>query len=149
MGLSNVRCFSFSLLYSLLNIDSVMFKNQPMSSEKYRLKYSAVNGAIFRRTTVLCLFSTDVCIIERIFDVKIDFKFHCLDSQSIDEQSSIGRTISNSLSTDELTADNCFKNAYYVFRALCRLSDRDIKNKNNTDPKYGNKKFLSQNIFIS
>jgi hypothetical protein len=44
--------------------------------------------------------------------------------------------MSNSLSADELLADNCFKNAYYVFRALCKLSDRDIKDKSNTDPKY-------------
>ncbi|CAF3751735.1 unnamed protein product [Rotaria sp. Silwood1] len=57
------------------------------------------------------------------------------DSQSIDEISSIGRTMPNSLSADELSADNHFKNAYYVFRALCKLSDRDIKDKGNTDPK--------------
>ena len=44
--------------------------------------------------------------------------------------------MSNSLSAEELTADNYFKNAYYVFRALCKLSDRDIKDKANTDPKY-------------
>jgi len=44
--------------------------------------------------------------------------------------------IPNSISTDELSADNYFKNAYYVFRALCKLSDRDIKDKANTDPKY-------------
>ena len=44
--------------------------------------------------------------------------------------------MSNSLSADELSADNYFKNAYYVFRALCKLSDRDIKDKANTDPKY-------------
>jgi brefeldin A-inhibited guanine nucleotide-exchange protein len=41
-----------------------------------------------------------------------------------------------SFSADELSADNYFKNAYYVFRALCKLSDRDIKDKANTDPKY-------------
>ncbi|CAF4731306.1 unnamed protein product, partial [Rotaria sp. Silwood2] len=55
-------------------------------------------------------------------------------SQSIDDSSVIGKTISNSLSIDELSADNHFKNAYYVFRALCKLSDRDIKDKGNTDP---------------
>ncbi len=44
--------------------------------------------------------------------------------------------MTNSLSADELSADNYFKNAYYVFRALCKLSDRDIKDKGNTDPKY-------------
>ncbi|CAF1001245.1 unnamed protein product, partial [Didymodactylos carnosus] len=44
-------------------------------------------------------------------------------------------TISTSLSSDELSADNYFKNAFYVFRALCKLSDRDIKDKTNTDPR--------------
>ncbi len=44
--------------------------------------------------------------------------------------------MSNSLSADELSADNYFRNAYYVFRALCKLSDRDIKDKGNPDPKY-------------
>ncbi|CAF1154793.1 unnamed protein product [Rotaria sordida] len=58
-----------------------------------------------------------------------------LDSQSSGDPLSTKSTISNSLSTDELSADNCFKNAYYVFRALCKLSDRDIKDKANTDPK--------------
>ncbi|CAF4321347.1 unnamed protein product, partial [Adineta steineri] len=43
--------------------------------------------------------------------------------------------MSNSLSADELSADNYFKNAYYVFRALCKLSDRDIKDKGNIDPR--------------
>lgn len=42
----------------------------------------------------------------------------------------------NSLSTDELSAENYFKNAFFVFRALCKLSDRDIKDKGNTDPRY-------------
>ncbi|CAF4789009.1 unnamed protein product, partial [Rotaria sp. Silwood2] len=64
-------------------------------------------------------------------------------SQSIDDSSVIGKTISNSLSIDELSADNHFKNAYYVFRALCKLSDRDIKDKGNTDPKY----VTNQNYF--
>jgi hypothetical protein len=54
----------------------------------------------------------------------------------MDEQSSIKTSMSNSLSADELTADNYYKNAYYVFRALCKLSDRDIKDKGITDPKY-------------
>ncbi len=54
----------------------------------------------------------------------------------MDDQSSVKTTMSNSLSSDELSADNYFKNAYYVFRALCKLSDRDIKDKANTDPKY-------------
>jgi hypothetical protein len=57
-------------------------------------------------------------------------------SRNIDEQSSVKTTIPKSLSAEELSADNCFKNAYYVFRALCKLSDRDIKDKANTDPKY-------------
>ncbi|CAF1187165.1 unnamed protein product [Adineta steineri] len=57
------------------------------------------------------------------------------DRQSIDEQSSIKTNMSNSLSVDELSADNYFKNAYYVFRALCKLSDRDIKDKGNIDPR--------------
>jgi len=54
----------------------------------------------------------------------------------MDEQTSIKTSMSNSLSADELTADNYYKNAYYVFRALCKLSDRDIKDKGITDPKY-------------
>ncbi|CAF1321481.1 unnamed protein product [Adineta steineri] len=58
-----------------------------------------------------------------------------LDSQAIDDQTSAKTIISNSISADELSADNYFKNAYYVFRALCKLSDRDIKDKANTDPK--------------
>ncbi|CAF3428875.1 unnamed protein product [Rotaria sp. Silwood1] len=58
-----------------------------------------------------------------------------LDSQSTSDPSSTKSTMSNSLSADELSADNSFKNAYYVFRALCKLSDRDIKDKTNTDPK--------------
>ncbi|CAF4449959.1 unnamed protein product, partial [Rotaria sp. Silwood2] len=45
-------------------------------------------------------------------------------SQSIDEQSSIDKTMSNSLSTD-----NAFKNKYYIFGVLHKLSDRDIKGK--------------------
>jgi len=68
--------------------------------------------------------------------------FHSIDSQSNDDQSSSKTIIPNSLSTDELAADNYFKNAYYVFRALCKLSDRDIKDKANTDPKYEKKFFL-------
>ncbi len=59
-----------------------------------------------------------------------------LDSQTIDDQSSAKPTLPNSISAEELSADNYFKNAYYVFRALCKLSDRDIKDKANTDPKY-------------
>ncbi len=59
-----------------------------------------------------------------------------LDSQTIDDQSSAKTTLPNSISAEELSADNYFKNAYYVFRALCKLSDRDIKDKANTDPKY-------------
>ena len=43
--------------------------------------------------------------------------------------------MTNALSADELAVDNHFKNAYYVFRALCKLSDRDIKDKTNTDPR--------------
>ncbi|CAF5177695.1 unnamed protein product, partial [Rotaria magnacalcarata] len=58
-----------------------------------------------------------------------------IDSQSTGDPSFIKNTTSNSLSDDELSTDNCFKNAYYVFRALCKLSDRDIKDKTNTDPK--------------
>ena len=66
--------------------------------------------------------------------------FFALDSQSNSDQgSSQLSTLPNSLSADELSADNHFKNAYYVFRALCKLSDRDIKDKANTDPKYKNK----------
>ncbi|CAF3269094.1 unnamed protein product [Rotaria socialis] len=57
------------------------------------------------------------------------------DLQSIDEASSIGKVVSSSLSADEISADNYFRHAYYVFRALCKLSDRDIKDKVNTDPK--------------
>ncbi|CAF4327724.1 unnamed protein product, partial [Adineta steineri] len=53
----------------------------------------------------------------------------------IDDQTYAKTIISNSISADELSADNYFKNAYYVFRALCKLSDRDIKDKANTDPK--------------
>ena len=59
-----------------------------------------------------------------------------LDTQSIDEQSIDKFSMSNSLSADELSADNYFKNAFYVFRALCKLSDRDIKDKGNPDPRY-------------
>lgn len=44
--------------------------------------------------------------------------------------------MSNSLSAEELSANMAFKNAYYVFRALCKLSDRDIKDKTNTDLRY-------------
>ncbi len=73
------------------------------------------------------------------------FSFYSLDSQSNDDQSSSKTIVPNSLSTDELAADNCFKNAYYVFRALCKLSDRDIKDKANTDPKY---LFLHQFFFF-
>ena len=62
--------------------------------------------------------------------------FYSIGSQVNNDQSSSKTTMSNSLSADELTADNYFKNAYYVFRALCKLSDRDIKDKSNTDPKY-------------
>ncbi|CAF1374888.1 unnamed protein product [Adineta ricciae] len=58
-----------------------------------------------------------------------------LDSQTNDNQSSTKITTSNALSAEELSADNYFKNAYYVFRALCKLSDRDIKDKSNTDPR--------------
>ncbi|CAF4312534.1 unnamed protein product [Rotaria socialis] len=58
-----------------------------------------------------------------------------IDSQSTGDPVFIKNTTSNSLSDDELSTDNCFKNAYYVFRALCKLSDRDIKDKTNTDPK--------------
>ncbi|UJR27887.1 hypothetical protein I4U23_009152 [Adineta vaga] len=58
-----------------------------------------------------------------------------LDSQTMDNQSTTKTIMSNSLSAEELSADNYFKNAYYVFRALCKLSDRDIKDKTNTDPK--------------
>jgi hypothetical protein len=43
--------------------------------------------------------------------------------------------LSTSLSADELSANNYFKNAYSVFGALCKLSDRAIKDKGNTDPK--------------
>ena len=50
--------------------------------------------------------------------------------------SSLKTTVSRSLSIDELSADNYYKNAYYVFRALCKLSDRDIKDKGNPDPRY-------------
>ncbi|CAF1498387.1 unnamed protein product [Adineta ricciae] len=57
------------------------------------------------------------------------------DTQSIDEQSIDKFSMSNSLSADELSADNYFKNAFYVFRALCKLSDRDIKDKGNPDPR--------------
>jgi hypothetical protein len=52
--------------------------------------------------------------------------------------------MSNSLSTDELSADNYYKSAYYVFRALCKLSDREIKDKGNTDPKYVNNKLIKR-----
>ncbi|CAF4598661.1 unnamed protein product, partial [Rotaria magnacalcarata] len=38
-------------------------------------------------------------------------------------------------SADEISVNNYFRHAYYVFRALCKLSDRDIKDKGNTDPK--------------
>jgi hypothetical protein len=70
-------------------------------------------------------------------------KFRCLDSQSTDDQSSLKTTLSKSLSVDELSADNYYKNAYYVFRALCKLSDRDIKDKANTDSRYApNKNYL-------
>ena len=47
------------------------------------------------------------------------------DSQSIDD----------SIPISEPSANSDFKNAYHVFRALCILSDRDIKNKANSDPK--------------
>lgn len=53
----------------------------------------------------------------------------------LDDQSISKATLSHSFSAEELSADNYFKNAYYVFRALCKLSDRDIKDKANTDPK--------------
>jgi hypothetical protein len=66
--------------------------------------------------------------------------FSYLDSQSIDERSSIKTTTSTSLSADELSANNYFKNAYSVFGALCKLSDRAIKDKGNTDPKYVDEK---------
>lgn len=65
--------------------------------------------------------------------------FNLSDTHSIDEQSTIKTTMSTSLSADEISADNYYKNAYYVFRALCKLSDRDIKDKGNTDPKYVNR----------
>lgn len=58
-----------------------------------------------------------------------------VDSQSTGDSLSTKNVTSNSLSADELSADHHFKNAYYVFRALCKLSDRDIKDKTNTDPR--------------
>ena len=58
-----------------------------------------------------------------------------VDSQSIGEQSYIKPAMSTSLSIDELSANNYFKNAYSVFGALCKLSDRAIKDKGNTDAK--------------
>jgi brefeldin A-inhibited guanine nucleotide-exchange protein len=75
--------------------------------------------------------------------------FYSVDSQTNHDQSSSKTTVPNSLSADELAADNYFKNAYYVFRALCKLSDRDIKDKSNTDPKYLtiNSFFFSSFIF--
>ena len=59
----------------------------------------------------------------------------CVDSRSSDEQASIKSNLSTSLSADELSADNYFRNAFYVFRALCKLSDRDMKEKGAADPK--------------
>lgn len=62
--------------------------------------------------------------------------WHRLDGQATGDSLSMQSTIPNSLSAEELSADNYFRNAYYVFRALCKLSDREIKDKTNTDPKY-------------
>jgi hypothetical protein len=51
--------------------------------------------------------------------------------------------MSTSLSADEVSADNYYKNAFYVFRALCKLSDRDIKDKGNADSKYVQQSIIS------
>ncbi|CAF0833035.1 unnamed protein product [Didymodactylos carnosus] len=56
-------------------------------------------------------------------------------SHHLESSGEIETTMSTSLSADELSVDNYFKNAFYVFRALCKLSDRDIKDKTNTDPR--------------
>ncbi len=79
-------------------------------------------------------------------DLRMKWKsaiFPYLDTQSIDERSSIKTTMSTSLSADEISADNYYKNAFYVFRALCKLSDRDIKDKGNADSKYVQQSIIS------
>lgn len=54
------------------------------------------------------------------------------DDQSLDEAS----TMKENRTSEEISADKHYKNAFHVFRALCKLSDREMKDKGNVDPKY-------------
>ena len=58
-------------------------------------------------------------------------------NEIIDDVQSTNRQINETslVSSDDFSADNAYKNAFHVFRALCKLSDRDIKDKNNVDPR--------------
>ena len=53
------------------------------------------------------------------------------DDQSLDEAS----TMKENRTSEEISADKHYKNAFHVFRALCKLSDREVKDKSNVDPR--------------
>lgn len=64
------------------------------------------------------------------------------DDQSLDEAS----TMKENRTSEEISADKHYKNAFHVFRALCKLSDREIKDKGNIDPRYLHFSFVTQSF---